>query len=79
MNIKQNAKDYITVEGKVVKVINSMFYKVEIMDAQGNSRIMDAYISGKMRMNKIHVLIGDTVELKISRYSTNKAIISFRK
>ena len=48
------------------------------MEIQGG-HIVDAHISGKMRMNFIRILPGDAVTLEMSPYDLNKGRIVFRK
>lgn len=46
-------------EGKVIESLPNTEFRVDI-----GSRVVRAYLSGKMRMHKIKVLINDTVELE---------------
>jgi len=43
-----------------------------------NGRTISAYLSGKMRINKIKVLPGDKVRIEISPYDTTKGRIVYR-
>ena len=67
--------DVIKVEGVVRELLPNTMFKVEI---QGG-HIVDAHISGKMRMNFIRILPGDAVTLEMSPYDLNKGRIVFRK
>jgi translation initiation factor IF-1 len=67
--------DVIRVEGTVKELLPNTMFKVEI---QGG-HIVDAHISGKMRMNFIRILPGDSVTLEMSPYDLNKGRIVFRK
>ena len=67
--------DVIRVEGTVKELLPNTMFKVEI---QGG-HIEDAHISGKMRMNFIRILPGDSVTLEMSPYDLNKGRIVFRK
>lgn len=67
--------DVIRVEGVVKELLPNTMFKVEI---QGG-HIVDAHISGKMRMNFIRILPGDSVTLEMSPYDLNKGRIVFRK
>ena len=53
---------------------NTMF-RVEI---QGG-HVVNAHISGKMRMNFIRILPGDSVTMEMSPYDLTKGRIVFRK
>ena len=67
--------DVIRVEGTVKELLPNTMFKVEI---QGG-HIVDAHISGTMRMNFIRILPGDSVTLEMSPYDLNKGRIVFRK
>lgn len=61
-------------EGKVIDAIKDD-YKVEL----DNGSIVMAHVSGKMRMNKIRILPGDTVVLEMSPYDLTRGRITYRK
>ena len=67
--------DVIRVEGTVKELLPNTMFKVEI---QGG-HVVDAHISGKMRMNFIRILPGDAVTLEMSPYDLNKGRIVFSK
>ena len=67
--------DVIRVEGVVKELLPNTMFKLEI---QGG-HIVDAHISGKMRMNFIRIRPGDAVTLEMSPYDLNKGRIVFRK
>jgi len=50
-------------------------FKVEV----NGQHIVDAHISGKMRLNFIRILPGDTVTMEMSPYDLTKGRIIFRK
>ncbi|MCX6734252.1 MAG: translation initiation factor IF-1 [Candidatus Peregrinibacteria bacterium] len=73
--------DYIAVEGVVVETLPNTQFRVKITDQKfphliGN--IVNATISGKMRINYIRILEGDTVTVEISLYDLAKGRITFR-
>jgi translation initiation factor IF-1 len=73
--------DYIAVEGIVVETLPNTQFKVRITDQkfpQFVDRIVNATISGKMRINYIKILEGDTVTLEISLYDLDRGRITFR-
>ena len=59
---KENEK--IEVEGKVLEVLKGGTYIVELP----NNHTVEAYVSGKMRMNMIRILPGNTVTIELSPY-----------
>ncbi len=67
-------EEKITVEGKVLKV-NHDVYQVELP----NKAIIEAHVSGRMRMNVIRILPGDTVMVELSPYDLKRGIIIYRK
>ena len=67
--------DVIKVEGVVKELLPNTMFKVEI---QGG-HVVNAHISGKMRMNFIRILPGDSVTLEMSPYDLTKGRIVFRK
>ena len=69
------AKDVITVEGTVKELLPNTMFKVELE----NGHVVLAHISGKMRLNFIRILPGDTVVMEMSPYDLEKARITYRK
>ena len=64
----------IKVEGKVLSV-NHDTYTVELP----NKATVEAHVSGKMRMNIIRILPGDTVVVELSPYDIKRGLITYRK
>jgi translation initiation factor IF-1 len=62
MNTAQQAKKIL--KGTVVEALPDTLFRVELEDKE----IVLAYLAGKMRMNRIRVLVGDTVELEQDQY-----------
>ena len=69
------ASDKIEVEGKVIEVLKGSDYLVELQ----NGYTVKAYVSGKMRMNMIRILPGDTVTVQLSPYDLTRGIITWNK
>ena len=67
--------DVIEYEGKVVEALPNANFKVELP----NGHIVNAHISGKLRMNYIRILVGDTVTVEVSPYDISKGRITWRK
>ena len=53
-------EEAITVEGKVLETLPNAMFRVELP----NGHKVLAHVSGKMRMNFIRILPGDTVTLE---------------
>jgi translation initiation factor IF-1 len=52
------------ITGTVVEALPNTEFKVEIEDGS----IMHVYMSGKMKFNRIRVLVGDKVEIEVNPY-----------
>jgi len=70
----KNKEEKIEVEGKVVEIVKGN-YVVELE----NGHKVNSYVSGKMRMNMIRILPGDTVTVAISPYDLTRGIITWNK
>ena len=66
--------DVIEVEGKVLEVIPGGNFKVEL----SNGHVIEAHVSGKMRMNYIRIAPGDKVMIELSPYDLTRGRITFR-
>ncbi|ERP31309.1 translation initiation factor IF-1 [Chitinivibrio alkaliphilus] len=67
-------QENIQVEGKVVETLPNAKFKVEL----DNGHVIDAHISGKMRMFYIRILPGDKVLVELSPYDLNRGRITYR-
>ena len=67
--------DVIEVEGKVLEIIPGGNFKVELT----NGHIIEAHVSGKMRLNYIRISPGDRVMIELSPYDLTRGRIIFRK
>ena len=65
----------IKVDGVVKELLPNTMFRVELP----NNHIVLAHISGKMRLNFIRILPGDTVTLDMSPYDLTKGRIVFRQ
>jgi translation initiation factor IF-1 len=54
-----------TTTGTVVEALPDTLFRVKL---EGTETVILAYLAGKMRMNRIRVLIGDRVELEQDPY-----------
>lgn len=61
-------------EGKVIEALPNATFKVKLP----NGHIVTARISGKLRMNYIWILPGDTVTVEVSVYDLTKGRIIWR-
>ena len=64
----------IELDGKCLEVLPNQMYKVELE----NGHTVIAYAAGRMKKNKIRVLMGDKVKVEISPYDLSKGRVTFR-
>jgi len=67
-------KDTIRLEAKVNEALPNAMFRVEL---ENGHKIL-AHVSGKMRMNFIRILPGDTVVVEMSPYDLNRGRIVLR-
>jgi translation initiation factor IF-1 len=68
-------EEAITVEGKVRETLPNAMFRVEL----ANGHKVLAHVSGKMRMNFIRILPGDSVTLELSPYDLSRGRIIRRE
>ena len=59
----------------VVEALPNTIFKVKLH----NGHIVTATLSGKLRMNYIKILVGDSVTVAVSPYDISKGRITWRK
>ncbi len=64
----------IVVDGKVLETLPNAMFRIELK----NGHKVLAHVSGKMRMNFIRILPGDTVTLELSPYDLTRGRIVHR-
>ncbi len=67
-------QDKKILKGTVVEALPDTLFRVQL---ESSEEIILAYLAGKMRMNRIRVLVGDKVELEQDQYG-GKARITRR-
>lgn len=67
--------DFIEMQGEVITVLPNAVFKVKLT----NDKVIDAHVSGKVRMHYIRILPGDKVTVHISPYDLTKGRIIFRQ
>ncbi|MDD3048908.1 MAG: translation initiation factor IF-1 [Bacilli bacterium] len=68
-------KDAIEMDGIVLEILTGGKFKVQLE----NKHIVEAHVSGKIRMNYIRILPGDTVKVELSPYDLTHGRITYRK
>ncbi len=67
-------EESIEVDGKVVETLSNGMFRVVLE----NGHKVLAHISGKIRMNYIRILPGDSVKIELSPYDLTKGRIVYR-
>ena len=70
-----NKSNNIEAQGKVVDLLKGGLFKVELK----GGHIVEAHVSGKMRVNNIRILPGDTVVVELSPYDLTHGRIVYNK
>lgn len=66
--------DVIETEGRVIECLPNANFKVQL----SNGHVIMAYISGKLRMNYIRIIEGDSVKIEMSPYDLTRGRITWR-
>lgn len=67
--------DAIEVEASVTEALPNTMFRVELE----NGHKVLAYLSGRMKMNRIKILPGDKVTVQLSPYDLTRGRIVYRK
>lgn len=67
-------KGLLELEGEIVDVLPSQMFRVRFE----NGHEITAYTGGKMRQNKIRMILGDKVKVEMSPYDLSKGRITYR-
>ena len=74
-----NNEKIVTVKGVITEALRSTLFRVKIKDNggenEGGEKEILAYLGGKMRMHRIKVLIGDSVEVVLDSYGGKGRIV----
>ena len=68
-------EEMIEMGGVVVDKQPNAFFKVQLNDSE---HMVLATISGRMRRNRIRILMGDRVDVELSPYDLTKGRITYR-
>ena len=68
-------QESIKAEGIIKEALANATFRVEL----SNGHIILAYISGKMRMNYIKLVVGDKVKIEMSPYDLTRGRIVYRE
>ena len=68
------SKAVLRLRGKVEELLPAGNFKIRLE----NGNLITAYLSGKMRIHKIRLTIGDEVQVELSPYDLTKGRITYR-
>ena len=71
---KMARDDLVAMEGKVVEVLVGGNFRVNV---DGGHSVL-AHLAGRMRRNRIRVVLGDQVTVAVSPYDPTRGLITFR-
>jgi translation initiation factor IF-1 len=67
-------KDKQVVSGVVMEALPNTMFRVRLENETGDATLL-TYLSGKMRLHRIRVLIGDRVAVELDKYGGKGKII----
>ena len=70
-----NKDDLLTLTGKVDEVLPNNTFRVKIDNME---HMILCYMSGRLKQNKIKVIMGDNVKVEVSTYDLTKGRIVYR-
>ena len=68
-------QDQISMMGKIEEVLPNAMFRIKLE----NDHVILGHISGKMRKNRIQILLGDTVKVEMSPYDLSRGRIAYRE
>jgi translation initiation factor IF-1 len=72
--MSKNKDELLEEDGEVTDVLPNQMFKVTL----DNGHSLIAYTSGRLRQNKIRIILGDRVKLEMSVYDLSKGRITYR-
>jgi len=64
----------LEMEGSIIDVLPNQTFKVELE----NQHIVVCYTSGRLRQNRIRLVLGDAVKIEMTPYDMTKGRITYR-
>ncbi len=72
--VAKNKSDLIEMRGEVVELLPAAAFRVRLE----NGHEILAHLSGRMRMNRIRLLLGDEVRVEMTPYDLTKGRVVYR-
>mgnify|MGYP006085423635 FL=1 len=66
--------DVIEFEGQIIDVLPGQSFKVELE----NGHVVVCYTSGRLRKNRIRLVLGDRVRVEVTPYDLTKGRVTYR-
>lgn len=66
--------DLIEMEGAISEVLPGNMFRVTLQ----NDHVLTCYTNGRLRQNKIKIIMGDRVRIEMSPYDLTKGRITYR-
>lgn len=70
-----SSEDRLEMFGEVVDCLPGTLFKVKV---EGSDALVLCALSGRLRLNRIRVLLGDRVKIEVSPYDLTRGRICFR-
>ncbi|MEK7580371.1 MAG: translation initiation factor IF-1 [Patescibacteria group bacterium] len=67
-------EEFLEIDGTVEELLPSTTFRVKL----DNGQEILAYLSGRLRLNRIRIAMGDRVKMEMSPYDLSKGRITFR-
>jgi translation initiation factor IF-1 len=67
--------DLLEMTGVVTEVLPANMYRVKVDDTE---HVLLAYLGGRLKQNKIKIILGDKVRLEVSTYDLSKGRVTYR-
>lgn len=76
MDNKQSigGKDFLDMDGEVTELLPATSFRVRLV----NGHMILCHLAGRMRMNRIRLLLGDKVKVQMTPYDLTKGRIVYR-
>ena len=70
-------EDLLDLEGVVTKILPGGKFEVTVKNENIEKNII-CHMSGKLRVNKINIVVGDVVSIAVSPYDVTNGVIKWR-
>lgn len=66
--------DVLEMEGQIIDVLPNQTFKIQLT----NEHIVVCYTSGRLRKNRIRLVLGDQVRIEMTPYDMTKGRVTYR-